>query len=439
MSACVSGTPDKDEFSDYTETDQDDTGTITPPDTTTGPTEREHQLFYQRLVPQTDGSCLGERLNPGRTTFDGFRLVNANYVGFRDGADDCPTPRLNADLVASVRIERTHGVCDATTSTEEIQSYDPQPSGDGDKWHRFWNSGDLFECGGVSGCANTDDPMSCSGTYRPRMFDVPSPYVCNDIFPTRIDFELVEILSAQKSPAQSDCTPGAGRFRLLPVHGFDHDRDGRYAMSFLPFQTSGTGVMTRRAWVTSISPVSVPSGYTLRAVHEDAGYDFSAADQLNNATAISTAITQPTTFATGAMMGSPAFTVSEIMASESASFEVDMAWSCGTGGTTVTRPQGYQFRLSDIGCPATQKMTLRYVNTAPKRVMIEQYGNAAMSKVEPTVTTGQGQAFVFEVGDLMIDGAVVSATSTQAVVRIDEVTWNGVSACTPGTYTFEVE
>ena len=33
-------------------------------------------------------------------------------------------------------------------------------------------------------------------------------------------------------------------------------------------------------------------------------------------------------------------------------YEVDMTWTCGSIGTTITRPQGYRFAMSHIGAPA---------------------------------------------------------------------------------------
>jgi hypothetical protein len=39
----------------------------------------------------------------------------------------------------------------------------------------------------------------------------------------------------------------------------------------------------------------------------------------------------------------------------------------------------------------------------------------------------------------MIDATLVSTSSSQAVLDIDAITWQGENACTPGTYTFSVE
>jgi hypothetical protein len=62
-----------------------------------------------------------------------------------------------------------------------------------------------------------------------------------------------------------------------------------------------------------------------------------------------------------------------------------------------------------------------------------------MNVVEPTTTTTEGKAFVIEHSGLMIDGTLVSTSSSQAVLDIDAITWQGENACTPGTYTFSVE
>lgn len=116
-----------------------------------------------------------------------------------------------------------------------------------------------------------------------------------------------------------------------------------------------------------------------------------------------------------------------------------MTWSCGSGATSVTRPQGYSFSLEDIGCDnALQKLTLR-VPASPNRVEIEQYGNPNWSYVSPTTTVQAGKAFVIDIGAFYVDGVVVSTGGSNAQVRLDNIQFNGEDICTTGTYTFGLE
>lgn len=238
--------------------------------------------------------------------------------------------------------------------------------------------------------------------------------------------------------SQAECSSGTGRFFLLPILYNDMDKDGNYSVVFTPIQQSGTGVMTRQAWISSISPVNLPSGSQMKVVKQTPSFRFTSTDALENASSIATSITGTTNFDSQVLRGDPPFTVEEMALSNLGAYTVDMTWSCGSGGTTRTLPQGYQFRLSSIGCSGNQKFTLRYA-TSPNRVYLEPYGNPSVSSVEPTTTTSTGQAFVFEHNGIVLDATIISTNSTHAVVRIDEISVDGVDQCTPGTYTFEVE
>jgi hypothetical protein len=176
----------------------------------------------------------------------------------------------------------------------------------------------------------------------------------------------------------------------------------------------------------------------LRVVKQTSVFHVNSQDALYNASEISTLISGTTSFGSNVLRGDPPFVAEEILLSQLGAFTVDMTWSCGSGGTSRTLPQGYQFRMSDIGCSGNQKFTLRYA-TNPKRVYLEFYGNPNFMKAEPTATTSEGEAFTFEHLGFLVDGVVVSTSSSSAVVKLNEISLNGVSSCTPGTYTFLAE
>lgn len=236
----------------------------------------------------------------------------------------------------------------------------------------------------------------------------------------------------------AECTAGEGRFFLMPLRGRDRDKDGFVTVSYLPVQLTGTGAMTRLASVTEITRVTGPNSINARALRTRSAFNYDEDDQLEDASTISTVISGTHTFQTGDVAGNPVFVAVEVGEADVDAFTVDMEWTCPSG-TGVARPQGYQFRLSDIGCTGiNQKMALRYT-TNPKRVWLEQYGTSTVSFGKPTVTVQDGQAFVIDIGGLHVEGVLLSADAQDAEVRFDELEWKGTPVCDTGTYTFGVE
>ena len=167
-------------------------------------------------------------------------------------------------------------------------------------------------------------------------------------------------------------------------------------------------------------------------------YTYSVDDTLVNAGQIATVVSGTTAFSSGTLRGNSPFVASEMSVADLNDYEVDMTWTCGSGAPAVTRPAGYTFKLSDLGCPATQRMTLRVANVPP-RVTVELYGYIGSCFTSSTAPTADGAGFVFHEGGLVVAGAVVSSNAQQAVVKLEAATYDGVAACTPGTYTLPRE
>lgn len=307
----------------------------------------------------------------------------------------------------------------------------------------------LTDCNSAysTGCGY-GEATSCNGNYEvhwPIEFYVnldtngnPVRQECGLIGPQVLYLETGETSARGKDSADADCVSGSGSFYLAPVRGLDNDRDGKLHVSLLPVQVSGTGTMTRRASVSSITPTSTLPAPALRVLKPTDLYQFQGDDTLADAGTKSILVTGPIQPAAGTILGSPTFTLDDAAASEWSGLMVDMVWSCDATTPTLTRPVGYQLKLADVGCGAVQKFTLRY-QTGPGRVTLEPYGNPNLAVVEPTTETSAGHAFIFEKGDLYVDGAIVSVSPQSMVMQLIEVRWKGAAVCTPGTYSLARE
>ncbi len=343
---------------------------------------------------------------------------------------------------SSVKTARSSGACPQNTgfvsNTAGAGGIDPKT---GDTW--FTTLGDLGNCYGTAtapedgGCGTTDS-NSCSGQYDVTIIPT-SGHTCNEYDTVRVDLEAKSMFASRRAPPDADCSAGSGRFQLVPVAFQNRDGDSSSTVEMLPFQISGTGVMTNQAWITEIDKVAAPTGKTIRVLKANAAYVIGSSDLLGNASTVSIAITGQHSISSGVVSGNAPFVLEEIADADYSGGEVDMTWSCGSGAASVTRPQGYSFSLEDIGCDdARQKLTLR-VPTSPNRVEVEQYGNPNWSYVTPTTTVPAGKAFVIDIGDFYVDGVVLSTGGSNAQVRFDNIQFDGEDICTTGTYTFGLE
>jgi hypothetical protein len=349
-----------------------------------------------------------------------------------------PTDEMLPEVGTNVLVNRTTGSCPGLTDTKTLAVHGRNAN---PQWSVSMSGtalASLDDCSPTStGSGACDQEEACDGTHN-VLFDArPASDECGDLKTTYVSLD-VSAKSSASHPSSSDCVAGAGRFRLVPALVLDRDRDALTSAFMWPVQQSGSGVMTRQGSVTSATLVTGVSGKTLRMMKAGQTAHFSASDALDAPANVATAVTGAHSYSAGAIYGYPLFAIEELAPSELDDLTVDLAWSCSTSGSGQARPQGYQFRLSDIGCADVQKFTLRYA-TAPNRVMLEPYGNPDARLVEPTQTTTEGEAFAFDEFGLQIDGVLLSATANAAVVRLDELTFNGSAVCATGTYTLSPE
>lgn len=368
-----------------------------------------------------------------RQDLDGRTIVSYLTYGVED--QEGPTSKYPGAGGANVKTSRVTAPCIAHTSGRSASL----SSQDDVKWSATGGMDEFKNCY-VSGATNEcepDESDACSGIYQVRINPAPADANdCDEFHPTRIALDTTAILR-RRYPPQAEQSAGSGRFMLLPASGRDLDQDGLSHVLFIPVQVSGTGVMTNRSWITATSIVE-DNGQTLRIAKTDTDLQFNANDSLLNASTVSYALTSSNQYSSGTVRGNTYFLANDMDLDDALGMEVDITWATGTGGTAATLPQGWQFSLDDIGCEWKQKFTLRYA-TSPNRVEIEQYGNPGFSRVEPTVTTSEGQAFAFEGYGLTIDGVLLSQSGQSATVRLDEIQFDGEDACSTGTYTFAAE
>lgn len=396
-------------------------------------TEYTGDLQPLPALTSSGGNCVTN--SGGMVSWDGVGITDHETVGYEGSLQ----PQLS-----SVKTGRSGACAQETAFVSTSVGSGAIDSRSGDTWHT--STGDLTNCYGTASsssstpprCDSADDPNSCSGEYTVTI--VPEgQHLCSEYDTVRIDLSPKAMMAMRRAPEDSDCASGSGRFKLVPAIYQNRDQDSGSTVQLLPFQVSGTGVMTGQAWVTQIDKVSAPTGKTIRVLKTDAAYGFDSSDALANASTVSIAITSQHAISSGVVSGNPPFVLEEIADADFSAASVDMTWSCGSGAASVSPSQGYSFSLEDIGCDgALQRMTIR-VPTSPNRLEIEQYGNPNWSYVTPTTTVQDGKAFSVGLGDFNMDGVVLSAGGSNAQVRLDNIQFGGVDICTTGTYTFGLE
>ncbi len=336
---------------------------------------------------------------------------------------------------ANVYTKRATGPCQGSTNGRSASFV----GGDDDvEWHAVGGTGALASCysDSASGCGY-DDPDSCAGKYAVQINPGPSgSYQCSAFDEVWVAMDSTAVLK-RPYPSAAEDSSGSGRFALVPVWAQDVDKDGLFSVVWAPVMVSGSGTMTSESSITAIDEVDY-GGATVRVAKPSVELHFDGADQLDYPSTVSYALTGSDDFSTGQVQGNAWFVANEVPQGDVLGLEVDLAWSAGTGGDTVSRPQGWVVDLDALGCGAKQKLTLRYL-TSPNRVEFEQYGSISWVHAEPTVGTQEGQAFAVDMMGLEIDGVVLSTSSQQAVVRFDMIRFNGEDVCETGSYTLPAE
>ncbi len=355
-----------------------------------------------------------------------------DYTTYGDSSSAAP------DVSNQVVSARISGSCPGSTAPRTRTVGDILSTGTTESWYVTGGTNDFLDCNQLGGCSSPDN-SGCNGVYEVTIQGAASGGKCDSYNNVYTSLEAYSVTAARMMNPAADCSSGGGRFQLVPIQAANNDGDDRYSIVYMPIQKTGGGVMTRASWVTSIDSINIPSGYTIRVIHSDSTFSWGSNDELVNASQISTVLGASNTFNSGVIDGNPIFVVEEVSDTDLMDFSLDIQWTCGGAYTAANSPQGYQFRLSDIGCTGyNQRLTLRYASS-PNRVSLEQYGTSAVSRTEPTATVVDGEAFVFDREGLLIDGVLLSHSPSSATVRLDTIQAGGINVCQTGTYVFSAE
>lgn len=376
----------------------------------------------------TDSEVTGTTVELGTV-----RITQAAAVGF-DGAQYPGTGPVAV-------ISRVDSACDGFTDSLEAMDLSSSASGPDPTWEAVTDDstgtlstlGDCLAEGATGSCA---DPDACSGQYvitvLPTSEDVG---LCQDLSPVRAELE-VEFPNDGSTPVESDCTPGTARFSLFPLYSFDSNGDGLLTVVMRAVELTGTAVMTNRADITSVSPVGTMPA-TLRVVERGHDFHLDADDHLVDQDEVSSVVSGTTSFGADTVGGNPPFIFEGVsLSAVAAGKKVDATWTCGTTGATHTASQGYQLRLSDAGCSAVQKLTVRPVLTGTRRLDWEFYGDGTHRIPTPL---GISDSFSYSAGTLAITGAWLGTVGQNARIRLDSITVGGLPQCSTGVYTLTRE
>lgn len=380
-------------------------------------------IYLQDFTGVTDTYCSAES-EGGVVTYSGVGIIDYHAVGYNGSAD----PGAG---YGNVYTRRDSGECTGqTTGRSRVM---PSSYGDWDT-----NGGENTYANCFNSACGVDSETSCSGDYE-VVIEQPPPEVdpCSDFNDGKIVNSLRESYGFRVVDEDHTCTAGSGTFTLLPVVVMDRDGDGAVSVTFLPAQLDGTGTLTMNAWITGIT-VNEDAGNDLRLL--DPGVSFSRGynDLISGLSSMSTLVSGTHTFSTGEHSGFAPFVVEEMDKGDIGDLEVELTWTCGSGATAQARPSGYVVDLESMDCGVEQDLVMRVLNS-PNRVQWELYGAANYSKVVGTVNAVDGREFTLQRGDLYVKGTVRDWDATEAEVRFDAISYDGVDLCETGTYTFPAE
>jgi hypothetical protein len=153
-----------------------------------------------------------------------------------------------------------------------------------------------------------------------------------------------------------------------------------------------------------------------------------------------------TTFLPGQVSGGAPFVLQEAYGAAGADLRVSLEWECDTPSEyeELTPPLGFSFLPEEIGCALElpQQFTMRPVPTsAPVKLELSLYGlvnDRIFVALTPAV--GGGYDFHYTWEDLVLDGKLNSFSANGgASVTINEMEWDSVTLCDPGTYVLDAE
>ena len=376
---------------------------------------------------ETSGSsCVAK--TSGERELEGYKLLTYRVTGLREGDQASAKPPT-----ASVKAERTSGVCPGETSRRS-----PTDATAADEvWYATGGSGDFLSCAGAgaSDCGR-GDAEACSGAYRADILNEQGAD-CDSFDPAEIQLGLSSSGARRRIDDAATCEPGSGRFRFVAAKTWDRDDDGLIGAELVPFRVSGAGTLTTAAWIRSVKVVE-GADLSPRIIKVDRDFAPDEADRLTDAAAISIAASAAGRVAEGVLGGYAPFVVEEVERGDLGDLVVDMTWTCGEGGVAAAdRGAGAVLDLAAAGCGVDQALVLRPggpsgfgaasrdVATTP-HVRVELHGDPNHAMKIPAKKVGDWLIFDHDRDRLSVAGALAADGSA---LRLDRVEWLGVPLC----------
>lgn len=365
-----------------------------------------------------------------RLEMDGLVLERVEAKGYN------PASAAAIPSAGGLRVTRTTSTC--VGDTQWLTATGPSSESDYDWAAAADDTGGTGDS--LTECADTVCPgtTGCSGEYTVEIVPGESVESCAEFQYVFLKFFGSEVTTTSYRPP-AECDAGSARMQLVPIRIGDQDEDGSYHVTYRPVHVTGSGAFTSQAVITSTTVVAGPAS-GLKAIRPGNTFRFTAADALDLPSNQYVSLSGTQSHVASALGGSTVFVAEEVTEGDLWDHQLDVTWTCGSGGTSTPAAQGYKLALDQIGCGVKQTLTLRpRLATAPKRIEWELYGQPDQPYVTPVQTVPGGHAFAVDIGRLSLDATLLSTTSQAATVRIDSLTWSGDSICTPGTYTLPVE
>ena len=252
-----------------------------------------------------------------------------------------------------------------------------------------------------------------------------------------------------KPPPESRCTAGRGTFQLIPLRWQDWNGDGSRLVQWKPVMETGRGAMTSAANITKVK-LHDDNGAPMRVIYKDQDYWFSEEDALegvNNRTSALLTSGVNKNFTRSQLPGSPIFISEDYPAQGKYDMEVDMTWSCSSTTSVAStpvpsEPQGYSFSLGDLGCPISQKLTVRPIIGSYSYVTLELYGTTLHSTSVPLKMNDDIYYFDVNRRGFKVQGYFdkPSANPDDGLdVTFTEISYRGIEQCDLGSYNMEKE
>jgi len=287
--------------------------------------------------------------------------------------------------------------------------------------------------------AATMSDSDCKATY------LPSVYWCPEWSPTPAPRTAYASTARRRTSAHSACSPGSGRFQLVPTLVRDLDGDGKYSAELAPVQISGTGAYTGAAWLQSITPVHTLS--TPLWVFDSAADEVTFWLDDSVRWPLDRHLVPPAglTFRGTEVPGAARFAVEEAADNALPNLQVDTSWTCAAPSPdeVIDPTAGYTATLADLGCMGgwAQGLTIRPGALHSASVMgVEPYGQPSLLQTVPLDPVAGGDHFVFDKGGLYIEGVVGTRhPSTGANVTLLHAKLDGGELCDTGPHFFPAE